>query len=174
MKESAAVHAEQIYHKYKNMIFKISLEILQEKSMAEDAAQETACKIIKYSDRLREFSDAEERNYIAAIARNTAITLSNKRNRDESYPESEYIPDRNIESNPSEYVITNESVNAIVAELKKLDEKYSEPLLLQKLGHYSIKDISDVLGAPERTVKYRIHRAKQILKDKLKNIDEKN
>lgn len=168
------IFAEKLYYKYENMIFKISLDILRDKHLAEDAAQETACKIVKYCDKVKLFSSDEERNYIATIARNTAINVYNKHNKlvYKNYEDSEEVPDASVSSNPDEYVITNESVDMIIAELKSLGEKYSDPLILSRVYKYSIKEISDILGVPERTINYRIKRGTEKLKAKLKKGDK--
>ena len=42
------------------MIFKISLDILCDKHLAEDATQETAYKIVKYCDRIKLFNRDEQ------------------------------------------------------------------------------------------------------------------
>ena len=168
------IYTEKLYHKYENMIFKISLDILCDKHLAEDATQETAYKIVKYCDRVKLFNNDEERNYIAAIARNTAINVYNKHNKmiDESYTDSKEVPDVSVSSNPSEYVITNESVDTIIAELKSLGEKYSDPLILSRIYKYNIKEISNILGVPERTIKHRMKRGTEKLKEKLKKGDK--
>ncbi len=168
------LYTEYLYYKYENMIFKISLDILKDKYLAEDATQETAYKIMKYCDRVRAFGNNEERNYIAAIARNTAINVYNKNNKitNESYADNDEALDHSISPDPGEYVITNESVDAIIAELKNLGEKYSDPLILSRIYKYSIKEISDILGVPERTIKHRMKRGTEKLKAKLKKGDE--
>ena len=168
------IFTEKSYYKYENMIFRISLDILRDKHLAEDAAQETACKIVKYCDRVKLFNSAEEKNYIAAIARNTAINVYNKHNKliYENYEDSEEVPDASVSSNPDEYVITNESVDMIIAELKSLGEKYSDPLILSRVYKYSIKEISDILGVPERTINHRIKRGTEKLKARFKNGDK--
>lgn len=168
------LYIERLYHKYENMIFKISLDILKDKYLAEDASQETAYKIMKYCDRVKYFEGEQERNYIAAIARNTAINVYNKHNKiaEESCEENDEIPDDSPESDPEEYVITNESVDKIINELKNLGTKYSGPLILSRIYKYSIKEISDILGVPERTIKYRMKCGTEKLKEKLKKGDE--
>ena len=169
------IFTEQLYYKYENMIFKIALDILRDKHLAEDATQETAYKIMKYCDRVKAFNSDEERNYIAAIARNTAINSYNKHNKIiiESFVDSKECSDVSVSSNPDEYVITNESVDIIIDELKRLGEKYSEPLMMHRLCTYTVKEISEILGVPERTIKHRIKRGTEKLKAKLKK-DDKN
>lgn len=168
------LYTERIYHKYENMIFKISLEILKDKSLAEDASQETAYKIMKYCDRIKSFEGDQERNYIAAIARNTAINIYNNHNKItlENYDDISGLPDNSPSSNPDEYVITNESTDTIIKELKNLGAKYSDPLILSRIYKYSIKEISEILGVPERTIKHRMKRGTERLKETLKKGDE--
>lgn len=164
---------ERIYKNYGDMIYGIALKILRDRSRAEDAAHETIIRIMRYSDKLTELGGVQAKNYIARIARNTCIDLRNRINRDDSA--TAYAEDMDIieaeNTDPEEYVISGENVRIIADELRRMDKKYRDPLTLQKFNKHSIKEISEILGVSERTVNYRIERAKKILKDSLKKGD---
>lgn len=56
--------------------------------------------------------------------------------------------------------------------LKKLDLKYREPVVLYYFEGLSYKEIADVLKIPVATVGTRLRRAKQTLKDNSKNLKD--
>ena len=175
-KEERKTIIERVYKDYGDMIFNISLNILRDRSWAEDATHETLIRIMKYSDKLNGLNSAQAKNYIARIARNTCIDLHNRRARDDKVTvrtEDFEVIDADG-ADPEEYIITNESVQKIAEKLRTMDSKYRDPLTLQKFNKHSIKEISEILGVSERTVNYRIERAKQILSDLLKKGDDDN
>lgn len=165
---------ERLYRKYRNMIYKIARGILSDSELSEDALQETIIKIMKYYPKIEPLSGDAERNYIAAVARNTAINIYNKRHKASDFErldETEICDERRLVS-PDDYAITAENMRKISEEYKSLDLKFRDPLTLCCLCGYGFKDISEILGISERAARYRVNRGKQILAEKLKRGDE--
>lgn len=159
---------EKIYEEYRNLIYAIAYDILRDEEWAKDALQETLLRMIKNYGRLDTMKAAELKNYVARMARNTGIDLYNKRKKAQGPPDGADM-DEAIETNtPEDFVITNESVEFIVEEIKRMDPKYSDPLRFQKFNKYSIEQISKIMGISQRTVHYRIEKAKRILAEKLR------
>ena len=46
-----------------------------------------------------------------------------------------------------------------------MDDKYRDPLTLHNLNEHTISETSSLLGVPERTVKHRIKKAMNILRN---------
>lgn len=163
---------EQVYKEYRNLVYTIAYAILRDNELAEDATQETMLKLLKHSDKIDPDKKAETKNYVARVARNTSFDFYNDRKRDQSaheFAEELMIKTQsaNDENDPEKYVITNESVNRIIDEIRNMDPKYSDPLRFQKFNGHNITEIADIMGVCERTVHYRIDKAKRILKAKL-------
>jgi RNA polymerase sigma factor, sigma-70 family len=53
------------------------------------------------------------------------------------------------------------------AAVEKLPEKYRTVVILHYFRGYDVKELSFILKAPEGTVKYRLHRARELLKGEL-------
>jgi RNA polymerase sigma-70 factor (ECF subfamily) len=71
------------------------------------------------------------------------------------------------EANPEESAITNDR-HAIVHRLvDALPEELRQPLALSTVDEMSSREIAGILGIPEGTVRTRLMRARQVLKQKL-------
>jgi RNA polymerase sigma-70 factor (ECF subfamily) len=65
-------------------------------------------------------------------------------------------------------MIGDERRRAVAKAIASLPEKYRAALVLCDLEEKSYEEISDVLGLPVGTVKSRINRARNLLKEKLR------
>ena len=143
---------------------------------AEDITQETIRKMIEYPCKIKELEGNQLRNYIARSAENTGRDYLKKMNKNNSaviYTED--LPERERELSgifdTYEYVITKLTVEDIKTALRNMKPEYRDPIVLHKLNKYTIPEVSKLLDVPERTVKYRIHKGIQILREVLKKGD---
>ena len=51
--------------------------------------------------------------------------------------------------------------------MRRLPEKYRTVIILHYFRGYDVKELSAILKIPEGTVKYRLHRARELLKGEL-------
>lgn len=68
---------------------------------------------------------------------------------------------------PEEVVLSREQATFVRNLIAALPEKYHLPLYLYFAAELSIKEIAICLNIPEGTVKSRLHKAKQLMKEKL-------
>ena len=68
-----------------------------------------------------------------------------------------------------EAMIGDERRRAVAKAIASLPEKYRAALVLCDLEEKSYEEISEVLGLPVGTVKSRINRARNLLKEKLRD-----
>lgn len=61
-----------------------------------------------------------------------------------------------------------ETVKEVLKIIVNLDENYRIPLILRDLQDYSYREIAELIDKPIGTVKTNIHRARKMIKDKLK------
>lgn len=66
----------------------------------------------------------------------------------------------------------DEDVLEVRSAIANLDEKYREPLVLQVLLGFSLKEIAALLGLNVTTVGVRLHRARLILSDEIRNSED--
>ena len=62
-----------------------------------------------------------------------------------------------------------ETVKEVLRIVVNMEESYRIPLILRDLQDYSYREIAELTGKPIGTVKTNIHRARKIIKEKLKN-----
>ncbi len=168
---------ERIYNDYKKLIFTIAYAIVKDYDSAEDIIQETIRKMIENPCKAKELEGIELRNYVSKIARNTAIDYLKKQKRTSeavSYIEDLTGKEITDKFDIEDFVITKHSVKHLEEGIRKLDDKYRDPLTLHNINKHTISEVSRLLNVPERTVNYRIKKAKQLLKMVLVRGDDSN
>ena len=132
---------------------------------AEDAAQEIFVRIYRQLGRYdpaRKFS-----TWVLAIATNYCIDQLRRR-RMQLVPLENIIPwARARESGPEGEAITQEERDEVQRLIKQLPEKYRAAIVLRDVEGLSYERIAEVLNLSEGTVKSRINRARNLLKEKL-------
>lgn len=85
---------------------------------------------------------------------------------DEGYEISDY----GNEPSPEHIVLQQNEIDMIQKLVASLPEKYRIPIYLYYSADMQINEVSEILGLPEGTVKSRMRKAKQQLKEKLEAI----
>ncbi|WP_407272986.1 sigma-70 family RNA polymerase sigma factor [Radiobacillus sp. PE A8.2] len=78
------------------------------------------------------------------------------------------VIERADDRTPEQSLMLDEQKQALLTKMLQLPIKYREVLILQYYQEFSINEISELLGINPSTVKTRIMRAKEKLKDELK------
>ncbi|MDO4572938.1 MAG: sigma-70 family RNA polymerase sigma factor [Clostridia bacterium] len=124
-----------------------------DRASAEDAAQETFLKFIRFSDR---FDDrGKTKAFLYRIAQNTCTDLMRKR-RMEALPGDAAYEEKG-------YLHAKMSVDA-QALLRVLNEGQRELILLRFAQDLSFREIAGITGIPMRTVQTRIRKALGLMK----------
>ncbi len=144
----------RIYEKNKNSVYSVIYNYIRNTADASDLTQEVFVKLYAYN---KEFESDE---HIKAWLIRVAVNLSKNHIRDSrwsSYEElDENLPDREKEDH-------SDVMSAVLA----LPEKYRIPIHLFYYEGWSVKQIADVLGLREPTVKTRLDRGRQKIKNRL-------
>ena len=146
------------YDKYKNTVYSVIFNYLRNTYDTADVHQEVFIKLFKTET---EFQSDE---HLKAWLIRVAINLSKNFLRDNIRMCGEEL-DENIpcsEENPD---------NELLAYVLKLPEKYRIPIHLFYYEDYSVKQIADILGIPQGTVKIHLKRGREKLKSVLKKED---
>jgi RNA polymerase sigma-70 factor (ECF subfamily) len=149
---------DELVDRHQMKLFNMALRITGNKDDALDVSQ-TA--FLKAYDNLKQFKPAYRFfSWIYRIAMNEALDLVNRRRAlTELKPE---IPQP--AAGPEARYWGNQAGRRLQAALMELKPPYRAVIVLRHLHGLSYREISDVVGAPERTVKSRLFTARQQLR----------
>lgn len=168
---------EELVRRYTTKIINYLYRLLNDYDLAVDLAQETFIRVYKSADRYQAtFSFS---TYIYKIAHNLAISELRQRNRRRLVPLPSFFSDKDSEEVEIEMpdqrqiladdaMIAAEQRAAVTKAITSLPEKYRAALVLCDIEEKSYEEISTVLDLPVGTVKSRINRARNLLKEKLR------
>jgi RNA polymerase sigma-70 factor, ECF subfamily len=151
-------------------VFRVVYAVLLNSSDAEDAVQETFLKLYRNHG----WRQAEnERAFLARVAWRTAVDLRRRLSRS-TESDASLALDQMPSLQPSpEQALTSANENAAVhALIDSLAEELRMPLVLSAMEELNSRQIGEILGIPEGTVRTRLQRARQILREKLTSLME--
>lgn len=152
--------AEALIEKYSDMVYRVAFSRTQNVSDAQDITQDVFLKYIKYIKAGNSFSDEEHcKAWLLKVAVNTGNTfVTSAWNRHRASLEE--VGDVAAE--------TKEDRGEVYEAVMAIPEKYRVVVHLFYFEELSIKEICKVLKMSETAVKSRLHRARELLKEKLK------
>ncbi|WP_313340229.1 sigma-70 family RNA polymerase sigma factor [Sedimentibacter sp.] len=151
----------QVVEEYGNKLLRTCCLILKDREEAEDVVQETLIKIFQKLNTFKENSGLY--TWIYTIALNLCRDRLRKK-RELLSLEDEWVNDaESVES----YVEKNIDRELLRKELFEINSVYRETLVLFYFDNFSVKEISDILNEKEGTIKSRLSRGRNILKEKL-------
>lgn len=164
---------ETIVQQFEERVYFVCYRILHNAQEAEDATQEAFLRAYTNLDRFdqsRKFS-----TWIFRIATNLCIDRLRKKKPDYSLDatvpgtdgltmyttiESEHIQ-------PDDQVVAEETENRVLHAIDKLPETYRLAVVLRYVEDRSLKEISEILQLPLNTVKSRVYRGRELLRQQL-------
>ena len=132
---------------------------LQDASLAQDAVQDTFMKAFRQFHRFR--GDADPLTWLTAIALNVCRDYWRTAwfRHVDSRVEADALPDAADFSFPD---------NTVIRAVTALPPRYREVILLRYYQDMKQREVAAVLGVSERTVRQRLTKANQILREQLK------
>ena len=154
-KEERDQKLHQMVRDYQTELLRLCYCWLQDKSMAEDAVQETFIKVYRKLDMLR--PECNEKAWIYKIA----VNCSRDINRNSWYKRMDRhcLPDmipQAGETVSDDLISLNNAINSL-----KLKQR--EVILLHYYQRFSVNEIADILGLSQSSVSGRLQRAKKQL-----------
>ena len=164
---------EELVKLYSKYVYTNAFFILRDSHEAEDVSQEVFVKVYLSIKNFRGLSSFK--TWIRKLTVNTCIDKLRVKSKTfdkkvslESFEENyEYIF-TNLNHNIEKNFFTRETVKEVLNIIMSLDESYRVPLILRDLQDYSYREIAILIKKPIGTVKTNIHRARRIIKEKLK------
>ena len=161
-------------------VYNIALKILGNEADAYDAAQDTFIKVYKNLEKFK--GNSSFSTWVYRITSNVCLDIirknKNKKNTVSIDKEIEFddsdatfeIEDRNADT--EEKILEKERSEALHKALSRLNPEQREILVLREFQNLSYDEIAKVLDLNVGTVKSRISRGRERLREKLKKIPE--
>jgi len=153
-------------------VFQVAYAVLLNSHDAEDAVQETFLKL--YRNRGWQHVD-NERAFLARVAWRVAIDLRPRSLRTAIFASDPEAMAISMDESPSslpnpEQSLASANEHAVVhAMINALPEELRLPLVLSTFDELSSREIANILKIPEGTVRTRLQRARQMLRQKLQS-----
>lgn len=156
-----------LVEKYKNAVFTVCYSLLKDYHDANDAAQETFIKAYKNVKRFN--FDSSFQTYITRIAINTCKDEFRKKarqNENISIDSDENLCEiKDSSDTPEAAFEKKERREKVRRAIGDLPQKYREVIVLRDLNGISYDEIAKILKTSTGTVKSRINRARNALKE---------
>ncbi|PLS10383.1 RNA polymerase sigma factor SigW [Neobacillus cucumis] len=166
----------EIVEIYKNSVYQLCYRMLGNRHEAEDIAQEA---FLRAYVNIKSFNqDLKFSTWLFRIATNLCIDRIRKKKPD-YYLDAEVAGTEGltmysqISSDtplPENEVESLELQETVQKEISKLPEKYRSPIVLKYMEDMSLNEISEILELPLGTVKTRIHRGREALRQQLRYV----
>jgi len=153
-------------------VFQVAYAVLLNSHDAEDAVQETFLKL--YRNRGWQHVD-NERAFLARVAWRVAVDLRPRSLRAPKFSTDSETITTFIDESPSslpnpEQSLASANEHALVhAMIDALPEELRVPLVLSAFDELNSREIANILKIPEGTVRTRLQRARQMLRQKLQS-----
>jgi len=159
------VNSEQIRN-LGNRGYSVAMRILRHNEDAADAVQDAFQQLFKRGDQF-DSNRGTVQAWFLKIVRNRSLDMK-KRKRPTTENESPVVDPRN--QAPDDHAEKNEQVQLVRQKLRELKPDEHEIIMLRDFHNMSYGEIATVLQIANGTVMSRLHRARQLLREKvLKN-----
>lgn len=165
---------EELFEEFQNLIYSLSFKLTGNREEADNLFQETWLQVVK---NYHSFDpQLEARNWLYTICLNCYRQQYKKEKRSwthqQTYRSAEAMEQALIritdrEELPDEALETSERKNIVREIILTLQPAYRLPIVLYYYEQLSYLEISAVMELPLSTVKYRLNRAKKLIKSRM-------
>jgi RNA polymerase sigma-70 factor (ECF subfamily) len=174
---------EVLVFRHRRGLFNFLLRSVHNQSRAEELLQDVFLRVVRAKERYEK--TARFSTWVYTIARNLCVDESRRARFRQHVSLEERRPGREqgdrgaslLELTAADQVPTDDAADRprlqhrMAAAIEQLPEDQREVFLMRQLGGLSFKEIGDVVGAPENTVKSRMRYALEKLRSELADLD---
>lgn len=159
---------EEMFHHYKDDVFRFSYLVVRDAVLAQDVVQEAFLKVYRSVARFQFRSSFK--SWLYRIVVNEAITILRRRKLKEELdpaPECSSENDRGTSARywqPEEAALESEEHRMLRWAIGQLDPMHRSVVVLKYFHDFSDTEIAAAVGCPPGTVKSRLHRARELLR----------
>jgi RNA polymerase sigma-70 factor (ECF subfamily) len=161
---------EQLVLRHQRYVFNLAYRVLGDYAEAEDMTQEAFVRVWRGLSGFR--GQAQFTTWLYRIVHNLCLNRLPGLRREllQTEPLEEVLADPG--PSPTDLFDTRERLAFLHAQLDRLPEKYRLVLTLRYLQHLSYAEVAAALDMPMGTVKTHIHRARRLLRERLRQWEE--
>jgi RNA polymerase sigma-70 factor (ECF subfamily) len=161
--------AGELYNRYKQSIFAFFVNYTNNRSRSEDLVQLTFERVIKYSSNYQ--GKGSFRSWLYSIARNVLVDEYRKKHKNLTRPIDELVENSSDKVTVENDLISNERAALLHEAINKLDPEKRELLSMIKLNEMKYREVAELYNMNESTVKVRIFRIMNELKNSLSSLN---
>lgn len=172
-----ATTVEDLVRQHMTMVFRISWSILRNHHDAEDAAQDSFLRVVKFRDRMQEVRNPK--TWLARIAWTTALDRRSRRPLVAgAFADQEFLGEDVLSGLPdltpslAQQLEELEMQRILEQLIAALPEALRQPLELSTVQELNSSEIAEIIKIPAESVRTRLLRARKILKAKLNSMLE--
>ncbi len=160
--------------RHERRVFGLLMRMLGSREEAEDVAQETFLNLHRHGHRFRR--EARFSTFVYRVAVNAALnrrrSLGRRRQRLENLAERQAAGDDlpSAPRGPEDSAAGGQIQERVQEEIQRLSPALRAPLVLYDMEGLPYAEIAEALQLREGTVKSRIHRARQALRERLRDL----
>lgn len=158
----------QLVERYRNFVFTMVLRFTDNREDAEEIAQDVFVKAYRSLADFR--GDAKFSTWLYTVVRTSCLTFLRKKKLDTTSLDNErtFVQLENQESSFKANMIEQKSRHAMVNEaIQLLSPDDAQIITLFYKGEQSLEEIGKVMGLDPNTIKVKLHRARNRLKEKM-------
>ncbi len=164
LKEGNRSAQELLVSEYSSFLFNVVIQIVRRKSIAEDIVEDALLSAISSIKRFK--GESSVKSWIYRIAVNKAKTALTKETRLDKLKEKLAEQEKLYDPDDIPREFSTDKKKAIIWQgMEHLNENEREIITLIDIEGMSYKEVSSLLGVPIGTVRSRISRAREHLKD---------
>lgn len=160
-------HANRfLIEKYKNLVWHLVLRMVDQAEDAEDLCQEVFLRVFRDIGKFR--GESKLSTWIGSIAYNMSITYLRKKGKNIMVSVDDYLPvtsgRRSVET--ADEALDKSSMKQIVHRvIESLPVQYRTVITLFYLEEMSYKEIEEITGMPDGTIKSYLNRGRQAIRE---------
>lgn len=160
---------EEIFYLYRDDVFRFSYLVVRDTSLAQDVVQEAFLKVFRSIEKFQFRSSFK--SWLYRVAVNEAITILRRRKVKEDLEPMPDISNDRAAANatrdwqPEEAVLESEERQLLRWAIGQLDPVHRSVVVLKYFHEFSDTEIGAIIGCPPGTVKSRLHRARELLRN---------
>lgn len=158
---------EELFYMYRDDVFRFSYLVVRDTSLAQDVVQEAFLKVFRSIGKFQFRSSFK--SWLYRVAVNEAITILRRRKLKEDLEPSPDASRSQVFASrdwqPEEAVLESEERRLLRWAIGQLDPVHRSVVVLKYFHEFSDTEIASVIGCPPGTVKSRLHRARELLRN---------